>query len=262
MKTKKILILFLACILLIACKPTNNKQNERQESIVTEEQDSLTTEEQEFLASLDSVMDSYEEEVIVVVDKNRKSDKPVVPDDKEGFITIIDARNGERFSDVPREYINDTLLIDSLQKIAKTAEKFIKWYLSENCPINQSKLFAFSDSLGYYIFDVEYEKYYLKELQNTGVVSDSLIRSLSKTFEQIKVNLENEKFGPEPDGLSDYDVDIIFNSQDIPDPFLEPDLKIKSFNFWGSNISVRFSGGSAARLIYENGDWKIISGGF
>ena len=74
MKTKKILILFLACILLIACKPTSNKQNERQESIVTEEQDSLTSEEQEFLASLDSVMDSYEEEVIVVVDKNRKSD--------------------------------------------------------------------------------------------------------------------------------------------------------------------------------------------
>jgi len=74
MKTKKILILFLACILLISCKPTSKKQNEGQESIVTEEQDSLTSEEQEFLASLDSVMDSYEEEVIVVVDKNRKSD--------------------------------------------------------------------------------------------------------------------------------------------------------------------------------------------
>lgn len=262
MKTKKILTLFFAVIWLIACKPTSNKQNERQESIVTEEQDSLTTEEQEFLASLDSVMDSYEEEVIVVVNKSDKYDKTNEPDDKEGMIKIIDVRNVDDFSDAVEIFIPDTMLVDSLRMIAKTAETFIKWYINDNCPIDQDKLFTFSETLGYYIFDMKYGEFYIKELQKTGIVSDSLIRSLRRYFEQSKVNMETMKLGYETDGVIGYDADIIFNSQDLPTPLTVQKMKIKSFAFWDENISVTFDCGSAVRLFYENGDWKIISGGF
>jgi len=262
MKTKKILFLYIAGVLLIACKPTSNKQIEGQESVVTEKQDGLTAEEQECKEYFDSILDSYEEEVIVVVNKSDKYDKMDEPDDKEGFITIVDKRNGERYSEAPREYINDTLLIDSLQKIAKTAETFIKWYINDNCPIDQDKLFTFSETLGYYIFDMKYGEFYIKELQKTGIVSDSLIRSLRRYFEQSKVDMETMKLGYETDGVIGYDADIIFNSQDLPTPLTVQKMKIKRFDFWGENISVTFDCGSAVRLFYENGEWKIISGGF
>ncbi len=69
MKTKNILTIFLAGILLIGCKPASNKQNEKQESLTPEERESLAPEYQDFFDSLDAALESYEEEVIVVVDK-------------------------------------------------------------------------------------------------------------------------------------------------------------------------------------------------
>ena len=46
----------------------------------------------------------------------------------EGIITIVDTRNGESYSDAPREYIKYEDLPDSLNVIIKTAKEFAFWY--------------------------------------------------------------------------------------------------------------------------------------
>jgi|GEM_PF-2036168 len=258
MKTKIILSIFLAVILIIACKPASNKQKEGQESLALEKQESLTVEEQEYFDSLDAVIESYEEEEIVVVNKYEKIDKADESENMEGLIKIVDVRNVDDYSDAVENFIPDSMLVDSLRVIANTAETFIKWYINDSCPINQDMLFTFSETLGYYIFDSSYGDYYLKELQETGVVADSLIRSLRRRFVQSKTEMETMKLGAETDGVIGYEADIIFYSQDMPDPFRVKEMKLKDFDIYDNKISV-WLGIAVVYLIYENGEWKVTS---
>jgi len=257
MKTKVILFLFLANMMLIGCKPNSSKQIEGQESVVTEEQDSLTQEEQEFLASLDSVMDSYEEEVIVVVNKFDKPDKTDEPEKMEGLITIVDTRIVKRYSDAPREYIKYEELPDSLKIMIKTAKDFAVWYGINHEVLAQHKLFKYSDSLGYYVFDMEHGDYYLNTIQETGLVSDSLIRYFRNMFLESKVELEKDKLGRETDGPIGYVADIILRGQDTPPIVDTNDYVVYTISIGSNSIRVT-SNYNSVSLINENGEWLVL----
>jgi len=257
MKTKVILFLFLANILLIACKPTGNKQNEKQENIAIEEQDTLTPEEQEFLASLDSVMDSYEEEVIVVVNKFDKPDKTDEPDNMEGLITIVDTRNGERYSDAPREYIKYEDLPDSLNVIIKTAKEFAFWYGENRQKLAQGKLIKYSDSLGYYVFDMNHGNFYLQTLKETGLVSDSLISYLRNMFLKDQIEFEKDKLGRDTDGPIGYVADILTNWQEQPPTIDTNEFIVYEISLRSNTIRI-YPEYSGITLIYEKGHWLVL----
>ena len=112
---------------------------------------------------------------------------------KNNTIIIEDHRNRRTTNEVIKSTKLIDELSDSLVSMAKTAEKFIKWYISDSSPIDQDKLITYSDPLGYYIFDTNYGEYYLNEFQNTEIVSDSLIQWLKNVFEQSKADYEYEK---------------------------------------------------------------------
>jgi len=235
MKTRKLFLLILVSAILTACTPKKNDENK-------------------IINTLDSI------KAVMENNGNKKSMEEDLVDieSSKHLIKIRDYRKCENNSDVKNEYVNESELPDSLFEIAAIAEKFIKWYINDSCPIDQDKLFTFSDFSDYYIFDSEYGKYYLKELKNTKVVSDSLVRRLRKHFEQSRIDMENKMLGSETDGIIGYEADIIFNGQDLPLPIQVKEMKLESFVFYRTNeMSVGFDGVSA-ELIYEKGEWKII----
>jgi len=254
MKTKIILSLFLAGILLITCKPTSNKQNEGQESVVTEEQESLTSEEQEYIDSLNAIIDSYEEEVIVVV---KKFDKPAKSDDMEGLIEIVDTRNGESYSEAPREYIKYEDLPDSFNVIINTAKEFAFWYGENWQKLEQDKLFKYSDSLGYYIFDMNHGNFYLQTLKETGLVSDSLISSLRNMFLKDQIEFEKDKLGIDTDGPIGYPADILTNWQEDPPSIDTNEFIVNEISLESNTIRI-FPDYSGITLIYEKGHWLVL----
>ena len=56
--------------------------------------------------------------------------------------------------------------------------------------------------------------------------------------------------------------DIIFNSQDLPAPFQVQGMKLEEFIYWKDNVITVGFDIISATLIYENGEWKIIRGGY
>lgn len=223
MKTKSLLIILGVSIGAITCKTGNKEHNNLVSSTIQ-------------LETKLPIKPSY---------------KPHNPENKSDLIKI--KVYNEADDEFVKNTINSSELSDTLRNTAIRAAKFVKWYINDSCPIDQDKLFTFSDSLGYYIFDSNYGYYYINELQKTALVSENLMQKLTKYFEESKIDMKIKKLGSETDGAIGYEADIIFNGQDLPAPFQVQEMKIKRIIIWSvDNVTIGF-GVASVDLIYENG---------
>ena len=174
--------------------------------------------------------------------------------DNTGIVEIRDFRNTESSKNGKTEYVFYENLPDSFKTMIETAKKFEVWYSNnDGKKIDQDKLVKYSDSLGYYIIDMNYGDYYLKTLKETDLVSDSLISQLHNAFLNSQVYYETNKLGPETDGPIGFEADLITNDQESLIPTKIEDISI-------GRITI-FSNGSIScgwvQLINENGNWLV-----
>ena len=194
-----------------------------------------------------------EEKSIVIDTTNKISSNNTSVEGNTNKITIRDRRNGISYDEAKLDDINYENLPDSFKIMIKTVKKFEAWYGENHEILAQHKLFKFSDALGYYIFDMEHGNFYLNTLQETGLVSDSLIKYFRNMFLDSQADLEKEKQGYETDGPIGYVADIITGWQEDPLRIDTSDYIVDEISIGDNSIRV-----NSVYLIYENGHWLVL----
>lgn len=99
---------------------------------------------------------------------------------------------------------------------ASTVMAFLKWYRSNEERLNQIPIIkGLADSTTFHSVDSKASEKYLKELKNSGYVSDRFLDSLRRHFVQSNDYLKQH---PENDGpVPGFDADLIMKSQDYVD---------------------------------------------
>jgi hypothetical protein len=195
---------------------------------------------------------------VVSVIESKGTDNEHIEDDF-GKIKIEDYRNAKSPEEPKIEYVLYKTLPDSFKIMIETAKKFVVWYGSNHEKLAQDKLVKYSDSLGYYIFDMSHGDFYLKKLKETGLVSDSMISHYRKMFLETQAEFEKDKLGRETDGPIGFEYDIITGWQETPPEYKMEDISIEGITIYAKSPTIIRLSYIGISLIYENGKWLVES---
>jgi hypothetical protein len=130
-------------------------------------------------------------------------------------IKMIDCTESKDEENCIEKYVAMDKINDEVISALKSTVVFFEWYNKNAVRLNQDGLVKFSDSLGFYIFDKVHADSYISAFSNTNRVSKGFVNNLKKQFESYDVWLNNEKIDRSYEGPVGFEVDLIYQNQDV-----------------------------------------------